>query len=223
VTRVCVVSAHPDDEVLGCGGTLLKHRKAGHELSWLIATTMTLANGWTGEQIARRNSEISQVVDGLGIADTARLDIPAGEIDLVGRRHLVSTLSQAILRLRPDVLYFPWLGDIHSDHQVLGEAVLAATKTFRVNCIRTLLSYETLSETNFSYGRNVEPFSPNWYVDISEYLLQKKEILSIYQDQLGDHPFPRSLDAVASLALLRGTEVGVAAAEAFRLHRHIPK
>jgi LmbE family N-acetylglucosaminyl deacetylase len=184
---------------------------------------MTPAGGWTEQQITQRNSEIAQVAEGLGVAQVVRLDIPAGEVDLVGRKNLVLSLSRALIDLKPEVVYFPWLGDIHSDHQILGEALLASTKTFRVNFIETLLSYETLSETNFSYGRNITPFVPNWYVDISEHLPRKTELLRVYQDQLGEHPFPRSVDAVTSLALLRGSEVGVVAAEAFHVHRHISK
>jgi len=108
----------------------------------------------------------------------------------------------------------PFYGDAHSDHRIVVEALHAATKVFRLPSLRALRMMEIPSETNFAY-RAVPPFLPNYYVDISPYMEEKMNIMKIYRSELGQHPFPRSTEAIRSLAVLRGSESGVLYAEAF--------
>ena len=219
--KTLVVAPHPDDELLGCGGTLLKRSSEGHTVGWLLITAIKAEAGWNQEKILSRDKEIDQVRQGLAVLpkNLFRLDFPTSQLDQVSSSELISTIAKVFHEFSPQEVFLPHPGDIHSDHRITFEACSACTKWFRYPSVRRVLTYETLSETDFGLDQVAGGFRPNLFVDITDQLGPKLELLQIYQSELGQHPFPRSIEAVNSQCLLRGAQSGVMAAEAFQILR----
>jgi len=216
-TTTLIVAPHPDDETFGCGGTILRSIREGADVHWLIATTMRGTGEYNEKQVSKRDRLIDSVAAAYGFADVHRLDFPASTLDTVGLKPLVQAIGTVMKQIEPNLVYAPFRHDVHSDHRVVFDAVVACSKWFRNPGIHRLLCYETLSETNFG----IEPFHPTVFLDISTELPRKLEIAQLYADELGTHPFPRSLDSCQALALLRGSQSGYGAAEAFQLVREL--
>ena len=216
--NVLVISPHPDDEVLGAGGTLLRRQEEGHHLGWLIVTRMCEGFGWTTEQIARRQNEIKKVKDIFKFEYVLELEFPSTQLDDVPMSKIVDGVSKAFADFQPNEIFIPHPGDIHSDHKKVFEAVASSSKWFRSSSINRILSYETLSETDFGLSSG-EGFVPNFFVDISSQLDRKIKAMKIYESEIGIHPFPRSEDSIRALACIRGASSGFVSAEAFQLWR----
>ena len=131
--------------------------------------------------------------------------------------NLVSEISNVFNDFQPNEVLLPHPGDVHSDHRVSFEAAITCTKWFRYPSVKRVLTYETLSETDFCLNPVESLFSPTLFIDISEFLDLKLKLLGIYKSEIGNHPFPRSFDSLRSLALLRGSQIGVKYAEAFQV------
>ena len=218
MNTILVVAPHPDDETLGCGGTLLREIAAGNAVHWLIVTRM-LAETYDAARIAARDAEIEAVSEAYGFKRTHRLAFPAAALDTQADSDLIGAIAAVVNDIKPDTVYVPFPGDIHSDHGAVFNAVSAATKPFRYPSVQRVYTYETLSETNFAMNPTKDAFRPNLFVDISPYLAEKIKIMRLYQGELGEHPFPRSADAINASALLRGSQCNCAAAEAFMVIR----
>ena len=220
--KTLVVGPHADDELLGCGGTMLKRVAEGNTVGWVLMTSITEDKSWTKQQVLRREVEIASVCKGLGIStkDFFRLDFTPAELDQLTSSTLIDSLSKVFKSFQPEEVFLPHPGDIHSDHRITFEAASACTKWFRYPSVKRVLTYETLSETEFALDHFERAFRPNLFVDIADHLQQKMELLSIYQSEISQHPFPRSLASVRAQALLRGAQRGVQAAEAFHILRH---
>lgn len=210
---ILVISPHPDDEALGCGGTLFKHVQAGDSIHWLIMTAMD-SRKYDQSQREKRESEIEQVTKLMGFSSVSKAGFNTTTLDQIANNKLIDAISPVILGVKPDILYLPFWGDIHSDHYHTFEAASACTKSFRYPFVKKIRVYEILSETNFAI-RPDRQFSPNLWIDISACLDKKLSLLTIYQSELGQHPFPRSLEGVRAQALLHGSVAGCLAAEAF--------
>lgn len=216
-----IVAPHPDDELLGCGGTLLKRIAEGKPVGWVLMTAISVDKGWSKQQVEKRNNEIERVREALGISPRRlyRLNFPCAELDQITSSALIGSLSTIFKEFKPEELFLPHPGDIHSDHRITFEAASACTKWFRYPSVKRILTYETLSETDFGLDQVAGGFRPNLFVDITSQLQKKIELLAIYDSEIAEHPFPRSFDAVRAQALLRGAQRGVQAAEAFQLLR----
>ncbi|RPI72665.1 MAG: PIG-L family deacetylase [Desulfobacteraceae bacterium] len=218
---IAVIAPHPDDETLGCGGTLLRHIQEGDQVHWLILTEMTQAGGFSTEQILKRQREIKQVTEQYRFRSIQGLQWPATFLDTVPLREITSGVHKYFQEIQPEVIYVPYRGDAHTDHRIVFDAVAAAGKWFRQSGLRRILAYETLSETELGIDPGDKGFRPNVFVDIGEFLEKKIEILKIYAGEVGEFPFPRSIDAVNALAAFRGAAAGCRAAEAFMLLKEI--
>lgn len=216
--RILVVAPHADDELLGCGGTLLRWRAEGREIDWLLVTSMSVAQGWPAERVEARAAEIRKVAATMGFRRTFELGLPAARLDEQPLADVVRRVGEVMRESEPAVVLLPSPADAHSDHRVVFHAASACTKWFRYPSVRRVLAYETLSETDFAPDP-AHAFQPNVFVDISAQLERKLEILAIYASEMGTYPFPRSFDAVRALAQVRGVASGFAAAEAFQLLR----
>jgi LmbE family N-acetylglucosaminyl deacetylase len=216
--RTLVVAPHPDDEILGCGGTLLRRASSGGELGWLIVTGISEKFGWPAEQVQRRDAEIAQVTAAIGFAQVFNLRLPTTQLDTLAMSELIRQFSSAFKTFQPEEVFLPHRADAHSDHRVVFDAAAACTKWFRNPFVRRVLAYETISETDSGLNSGCT-FQPNYFVDVGEFLKRKLEILNIYQSELGTFPFPRSVEAIQALAKLRGSSSGFMAAEAFQLMR----
>lgn len=218
---VAVVAPHPDDETLGCGGTLLKHIARGDRVHWIIFTRITTAMGFTEERVRSRDDEIRRVAESYGFAGTHCLDFPTMQLDRVPKSDLVGALGAVVKQLGVHTLYVPYRNDAHSDHAAVFDACAACTKTFRYPTVRSVRAYETLSETEFGVKPEDPGFRPNLLVDVSNFLDRKLEIMSIYASEMAPFPFPRSDVALRAQAQLRGIQCGTTAAEAFMLLKEI--
>lgn len=218
--KILVIAPHADDEVLGCGGLLLRRFAEGHQMGWLLVTSMKPGASWSPAQVAEREAALQKVCGELGISSSHfyRLNRDPAQLERTPRGDLVMEISTVLERYQPDEVYLPHPGDAHSDHRVVFEASTAAAKWFRKPFIRRLLCYETLSETEASLS--VEPgFHPDVFVDISGQLEKKISLMRNYSGEMGPFPFPRSAKAIQSLAFFRGAQAGFGAAEGFQLLR----
>lgn len=221
--NVVVISAHPDDEILGVGGTLLKHKANGDKLFWIITTNVFTSQGFSQERVSSRQEEIKKVASLVGIEETFILDYPTMSLDTSSLISMVPKISKIFLEIQPEIIYCLNRSDAHSDHRITFDAVAACTKSFRYPFIKQFLMYECISETEFAPQLPEKLFIPNYFVDISDYLNEKLEIMKVYESELGEHPFPRSLENISALATFRGASVGVKFAEAFQLVKYIDK
>jgi N-acetylglucosamine malate deacetylase 1 len=214
--KILVIAPHPDDETLGCGGSILKHVAEGDEVHWLIVTGMLEEYGWSSKDIKNRDIEINKVANIYQFSKVHSLSLPSAHLDQINTVVLVSKVSEVLNSVRPGHVYMPFRFDVHSDHQIVANAVQSSIKPFRAPFINKVLMYETLSETgqNFIEGK---PFIPNVFINIDNYIDQKVQIMSIYKSEVGEHPFPRSEKAIKALSSLRGSQSNNKEAEAFEL------
>ena len=219
--KVLAVAVHPDDETLGCGGALLKHKNNGDDIYWLIITSIDVENGWEKDKVESRQKEIDSVSKMYGFCVTHSLNFPTTRLDTVPMKDLISEISKIIHNVEPDIIYVPNRSDIHTDHQVAFKAIMSCTKVFRNSFIRKILMYECLSETEFSPSLQTDVFIPNVFVDITGFLEEKIKIMKMYRGEMGTFPFPRSEENIRALAMYRGATAGVEAAEAFVLLKEV--
>lgn len=214
--NILVISPHPDDEVIGCGGFLLKKNNKDNKLFWAIITTCDKDNPDNKKFISKRRSEIIKVSQKLKFTERFELDFKTTMLDSVDKTQIIEKLTAVIQKCDPNILLIPYIHDAHSDHRVTAECMMPFIKSFRFPNVRKVLMYETLSETNFQFVSQAQ-FCPNYFIDISDYIDTKIEIAKLYASEIGRHPFPRSSKSIKALAWLRGSQSGNQAAEAFQL------
>lgn len=215
--KILVVAVHPDDETLGCGGTLLKHKDSGNEIHWLICTKIDKDNDY----YAIRENEIEQASRLYGFDGTYSLGLKTMRVDEYSMSELICKISKIINEVRPNIIYLPFKGDVHSDHRKIFEASYSCTKSFRYPFIKKIYMMETLSETEFAPSTKEDSFIPNSFVDMSEYFEKKIEIMKIFKSEVAEHPFPRSEKNIRALASLRGATCGCEYAESFMLLKEL--
>lgn len=215
--KVLVVAVHPDDETLGCGGALLKHKSNGDETHWLIATETDP----TKEFYLTRNKEIDRVASLYEFDSIHCLKLKSMRVDEYNVSELVGKISAVINEIKPDIVYLPFKGDVHSDHRYIFEAAYSCTKSFRYPFIKKIYMIETLSETEFAPSTIENSFIPNVFVDISEFYDRKIQIMNVFKSEIADHPFPRSEKNINALATYRGATAGCEYAESFMLLKEI--
>ena len=221
MTKVLAISAHPDDETLGCGGTLLRHGANGDELHWVIATT-GFEPRWSKSVLAEKTREIEAVANAYGMASVQRLGFPATRLSMMEESDVIDKVAEAIAKVRPEHVYTVHGGDVHSDHRVLFQAVAAVLKPFymRQHGVRRFLAFETLSSTEAASNLG-SGFMPTVVNDISDWVERKLEIMTLFASELHEEPMPRSESAIRALARFRGATIATDHAEAFQLIREI--
>lgn len=215
--NVLVLAVHPDDETLGCGGTLLKHKANDDNVHWLIATQTDPK----GEFFQKRKEEIAAVAQAYGFASVHHLELQSMRVDEYSMSALIEKISQVITQTQAEIIYLPFKSDVHSDHRKIFEAAYSCTKSFRYPFIRKIYMMETLSETEFAPSTKEESFIPNVFVDISAHLEEKIRIMKHYKGEMAEHPFPRSEQNIRALATLRGATAGCEYAESFMLLKEV--
>lgn len=214
-----VLAPHPDDEVLGVGGTIA--RCAGEGISVVVAiVTKGYPPRFDEELIAAGRREARVAHELLGVKETLYLGLPAAELDQVPHADLNERLGAVVREVAPDRIFVPFAGDLHVDHQRIFLSALVAARPVGA-ATPDVLAYETLSETNWNAPYLAPAFAANCFVDITATLERKLEALAAYRSQLQPFPHERSLEAVRALAISRGAQVGLAAAEAFVLLRQV--
>lgn len=221
--NIMVISAHPDDEILGCGGTLIKHRESGDKIHWLITTNISEKQGFSKERVDSRQEEILEVEKRLKIHKTHKLNYPTMCLSDESLLTMIPEISKIFNESKPEIIYVLNRSDAHSDHLITFKAVMACTKSFRYPFVKKVFMYECISETEFGAALPENHFSPNYFVDISSFFKEKLEIMSVYKSELGEHPFPRSNRNIEALATFRGATAGVEYAEAYQVLKYIDK
>src|SRR5438132_11059740 len=163
--RIVVVAPHADDETLGCGGTLLKHRSSGDEINWLIFTTLDQKSGFSKERVACRKRAIEEVRREYGFQEVIELPFPSIYVDTYPMGELVATVSESFKKIQAEVVYLPYRGDIHSDHAVTFDAIAACTKWFRYPSVKRILAYEIPSETDIAIDPDMNAFRPDTFLE----------------------------------------------------------
>lgn len=218
--KVLVIAPHPDDEILGCGGTIAKRSLEGHDV-YVCVVTKAGEPLFREEFVEQGRNECREADQYLGVKETIFLDYPAVRLEEVPRYKLNNGLLQIINRVKPDEVYIPHRGDMQLDHKMIVDAVMVALRPKNDHIVKRIYAYETLSETGWDIPNTVNEFIPNVYEDISNTIDNKMHAMSIFQSQIADFPAARSLGAIEALAKYRGATVNVMAAEAFSLIREI--
>jgi len=217
MSTIAVIAVHPDDETLGCGGTLLRHKTNGDTIHWIICTTLDAQHPY----YKKRQEEIAAVTNAYDFDGVHHLKLKTMQVDEYSMSELVGAVSSLFQSIKPDTIYLPFAHDVHSDHRKIFEAAYACTKSFRYPFIKKIYMMETLSETEFASSSNSSSFIPNIFVNITPYLKQKCDIMKIYTSEIAPAPFPRSLENIKALAQLRGASCGYTYAESFMLLKEI--
>lgn len=215
--KILVIAPHPDDEVLGCGGTIAKHVRKGDELH-LCIVTKAYTPDWSEEFLKNRPKEIAKSNKILGIQKTYFLDYPTVKLDTIPQNKLNKSISAVVNEVKPDIVYIPHKGDINKDHRLIFEASLVALRPVN-HIVKKIVSYEVISET--AWGQELGLFAPTIYENISKTFEIKIKAMESYKSELRQYPHPRSLMAIEALARKRGSEISVEFAEAFMLIREI--
>ncbi len=217
--RVGVVSAHPDDETLGAGGTLARHVLAGDEVHACIVTKAYTPD-WPEEAITRSRVQAEKALGILGAASVRFLGFPTVKLNAVPGKEINDKLIEFVGEIKPHIIYAPFPGDLNSDHRIVARAAaIAARPAQKHKC--SLLYFETLSSTEWGRIFLGKSFHPNVYIDISATMQRKLEAAECYQMEMREHPHPRSVEGIKTLARMRGMEAGLEAAEAFMLAIHV--
>ena len=214
--NVLVIAPHPDDETLGCGGVLLKHKNNNEHIYWLTITSAIDEKKWGKEFIKKRKLELESVKNEYGFKKSFHLEFPPAYLDTVPISDIVDKISKIIKEVKPELIYVPYSSDVHTDHQIISKSLGSIIKWFRHPSVNKVLMYETLSETDFNF-LSANSFKPNYFVDISDFIKKKIEIMKIYSSEMNLAPFPRSEKVLIAQSVLRGSQCGFDNAEAFNM------
>ena len=236
--KVLVIVAHPDDEVLGMGGTLRKLSVKNHDIKVVFLATGIAARRSDKfrnetkyeinktlikkmeEQIKKLRLDAKRALKILGIKNIEFFNFPDNEMDMVSNLEITKTIENIIKKFKPDVIYTHTKNDINVDHRAIFNATITATRpSTRVN-VKKVICFEVPSSSEWNFG---DTFSPNIFVDIKRELSYKKKAIQAYKTELKKFPHPRSTKAVIALSNLRGSEISVNHAEAFKIFRAVER
>ena len=225
-SSILVVAAHPDDEILGCGGTMTRLAREGHEVRIGI-----LAEGMSSRYAHREDADqhklqhlharAQQAADKVGAKEVVLCKLPDNRMDTVPLLEVVKLVEGLVTRFRPEAIYTHHPGDLNVDHGVVHRAVLTATRPVAGECVREIYAFEVPSSTEWAFQRLEPLFRPNVFVDITETLETKIEALACYDTETRKFPHPRSAEALRAIATRWGSVAGLPAAEAFELIRSV--
>jgi len=222
---ILILAAHPDDEVLGCGGTIAKLADEGAavHVAFLADGVFSRAGEEQAQQreLASRRAAAQKSCNILGVKSVSFGDLPDNRMDTIPLLEITQTVEALIAKHQPQTVFTHHAGDVNIDHRRLHEAVVTACRPQQGHPVKTLLCFEVPSSTEWQLPGSAPAFTPNWFVDISITLVRKMTALEAYAEELRAWPHPRSLQGVEHLAHWRGATVGVDAAEAFMLGRQL--
>ncbi len=221
--RVLVIAAHPDDEVLGCGGTMAVHAARGDRVE-----TVFIADGVTSrpaerQTLDRRRAAATRAAEILGAEKPRLLDYPDNKLDRVALLEIAQAIEKVISEVSPTIVYTHHGGDLNIDHRVVHQAAVTALRPVPESALRGLFAFETPSSSEWATTAIGEAFRPDRFVDIAPKLEKKFEALRAYDEEMRPFPHARSVDAVRALATWRGASAGLKAAEAFITLRWIER
>lgn len=222
--KILIIAPHPDDEVLGCGGTISKLSKKGIEIYVAIMTNGNVGAPeiFPAEGTRRGREEALEAHKLLGVSETKFYDFPAPKLDTVAGYKIAGQLTELIKEKNIDTLFIPHRGDIHKDHRILFESALVASRPIGNNPVKRIFAYETLSETEWSAPFGDDTFIPTLFINIEPEIETKKQAFQCFTEpRLKHFPHPRSSEGIDTLARRRGMTISANAAEAFMIIREI--
>lgn len=218
--NVLVIAPHPDDEILGTGGTIAKRAAQGHDV-YVCIVTKGCEPLFHEKYVEKGRSECRKADEYLGVKETIFLDFPAVMLEEVPRYELNDGILGVIQRIKPEEVYVPHRGDMQIDHKIVVDAAMVALRPKYSHKVKRIYAYETLSETGWDIPNVMNEFIPTVYEDISDTINKKIEAMNIFQSQLASFPNARSIGAIEALARFRGSTGTLEAAEAFGIVREI--
>ncbi len=216
--RVLVVAAHPDDEILGIGGTVRRHADEGAEVHTLIACEGVTMR-YDDERRVLVEAQAKAAADVLGVCSVRFGDLPDQRLDTLALVDVVACVEEHVEAIRPHVVYTHCGQDVNRDHRVLLEAVQVATRPYAAPFVQEVLLFETSSSTEWGHPAIQSTFQPGVFVDISATIEAKIEAFCQYEAEMRPFPHPRSPEMLRHRAAMWGSGVGVAAAEPLQVHR----
>ncbi|MCK4717500.1 MAG: PIG-L family deacetylase [Thermoplasmata archaeon] len=212
--NILIIAPHPDDEVLGCGGTMALHAKRNDDV-YLCIVTKREGQEWPREKVEGREEHINAASKTLGVKETFCLGFPDGRLDTVPQREFNDALLDVVNKTRPDIMYIPNRNDVHDDHRRTYQAALVASRPGGGHEIKKILSYES------GWVFPNTPFAPTVFTDIKDTLDTKLAAMQEYKTEAAEYPHLRSPEAIRAMAMRRGSYAGLEYAEAFELVREI--
>lgn len=226
MSRILVIAAHPDDEILGLGGTIRKLVNKGHAAECVI-----LGEGMTSRASKREDADTNSL-DGLknetlcaskiiGFNKVCFSNLPDNRFDSMDLLDIVKEVDKYVQSIKPDIVYTHHYGDLNVDHRITFEAVITACRPVGEYCVKEIYCFETPSSTEWNFEYGAKTFKPNIFIDIEGTLEYKLKALECYKTEIRDYPHPRSIKALEIIAARWGTVVGKRYAEAFELVRMV--
>ncbi len=216
--NILIIAAHPDDEILGCGGTIDKFSRAGHKIYTLI-----LGAGLDSRNIKKKNESnkknlYSQCIKAnkyLGVKDVFFENLKDNSFDSYNLLKIIKIIELYVKRIKPFIVITHSKNDLNVDHRITFESTLTACRPMKGTHTKKLLCFEVASSTEWSFGKIVDNFKPNYFIDIQKNIKNKIKSLKFYKGELRKYPHPRSLKNVENISMIRGSSVGLKNAEAF--------
>lgn len=211
--NVLVFAPHNDDEVLGVGGTICKYSKSGHSVYVCEVTS--------GSKYRLMQEEAKLAHQVMGVKKSFFLNLPVVKLKNLDPAEINEKIDEIVKSVKPDVVFTPFIGDMHLDHREVTESVLVAVRPIVDSSVKTVYMYETLSETGWNLPSSERSFIPDTWIDISDTIYTKIKAMECYSSQIKAYPNPRSKEGIEALAMYRGSTVNFRYAESFMLVRNI--
>ena len=221
--NVIIFAAHPDDEVLGCGGTIKKLSKSYNIVVVFFSTGISSRYKSTSKNYIKKINSLKkdslECNKILGTKKTIFFDLEDNKLDIYPRLNLVKKIEEVLDKYKPQIIFTHYFEDLNIDHEIVAKSVVTACRPNQKNRnIKKILFFETLSSTEWSVKRK---FQPNFFSDITNFINFKIKAMSKYKSELQKKPMPRTLENIKNLAKLRGSEINKKFAESFILYREI--
>jgi LmbE family N-acetylglucosaminyl deacetylase/folate-dependent phosphoribosylglycinamide formyltransferase PurN len=215
--KILIVAAHPDDEVLGCGGSIIKYKES-HDIEVMFMTNGVSARGKNKIKALERKKHCLALFKYLELRKPSFLNFPDNQMDTIPLLRIVKNIENKIKVFKPEIIFTHFSDCLNIDHRRTYEAVITACRPIENLSVKKILSFEVLSSTEWALFKN-KTFQPNYYINISKEIKKKISLMKFYKDELKDYPHSRSLKGIEALARSRGISSGVKFAEGFYLNR----
>lgn len=219
-STVLVVAAHPDDEVLGCGGTMARHVANGDDVHVLIMADGVTSRPNCGD-IAKRKSAAIESAKLLCVNPPIQLSLPDNQMDSIPILDIIKMVENVMEKVKPSLVYTHHSGDLNVDHNITNRAVMTSCRPIPGSSVHSIYCFEILSSTDWGDPETFNCFNPVHFVDITQFMKIKLLALECYADEMRAFPHARSIEAVKALSKLRGAQSGLMEAEAFTVNRQV--
>lgn len=217
--KILIIAAHPDDEILGCGGTILKYKEEKN-IKIIFLTNGVSSRSKNKKDIDKRKKECLKLFKYLNIEKPVFLNFPDNQLDKIPLLRIVKKIEKIIKNYKPKIIFTHFENCLNIDHQITYKAVITACRPLPSSSVKEILSFEVLSSSDWAIFQKKQ-FQPNYFVKIDRQIKEKLKCLKFYKSELKKYPHSRSLNAIEALAKIRGSSSGNKFAEGFIIIRKI--